>query len=197
MTVEIFGIERAGHIINAARKRAMAGSIEVGWDNRERYTDGTSVGMVALIQEFGTVRVTKDGRQWIPPRPFMRQCVEKNKAKWAQVFMKRIEEGNAQMDAAKSVRALMASDLRAAIIAFDDPQNMPSTIQRKGFNDPLVDTGLMLRSISSSITAAPIHASTPNPQPEPVVEDTPPPKPKGLWGRVVNAAKRIFGFGKK
>lgn len=197
MTVELFGIERAGHIINAARKRAMAGSIEVGWDSRERYTDGTSVAMVALIQEFGTVRVTKAGRQWIPPRPFMRQCVERNKIKWARAFTRSIEEGNTQMDAAKSVKALMVSDLRAAIIAFSDPPNAPSTIRKKGADKPLVDTGLMLRSISGSITAAPIHASTPNPQPAPVVNDEPPPKPKGIWGRVVNAAKRIFGFGKK
>lgn len=131
MTVEIFGIERAGHIINAARKRAMAGSIEVGWDSRERYTDGTSVAMVALIQEFGTVRVTKAGRQWIPPRPFMRRCVERNKTKWARAFTRSIEEGNTQMDAAKSVKALMVSDLRAAIIAFSDPPNAPSTIRKR------------------------------------------------------------------
>lgn len=151
MTTEIFGIDRAGQIINAARKRAMAGAIEVGWDKRERYTDGTPVAMVALIQEFGTLRLTKDGRQWIPPRPFMRQCVEKNKAKWVQFYMNRIEEGDKPSDAAKALKTVMVSDLRAEIIAFSDPPNAPSTVKKKGFDDPLVGKGTLLRTVTGEV----------------------------------------------
>ncbi len=41
----------------------------------------------------------------------------------------------------------MVSVLKNSITTFDDPANAPSTVRRKGFNNPLIETGFMRDSV--------------------------------------------------
>ena len=42
-------------------------------------------------------------------------------------------------------------DLKSSIVGWQAPPNAPSTIAKKGFNKPLVDTGDMLRSTTYQV----------------------------------------------
>ncbi len=58
-------------------------------------------------------------------------------------------------DAAKTldqVGAAIAGQLRQSIVDFTTPPLKPSTIKAKGFDKPLIDTGLMSNSIDHKVT---------------------------------------------
>jgi hypothetical protein len=45
----------------------------------------------------------------------------------------------------------MQSDIRESLVNWTTPPNAPSTIARKGFNKPLIDTGFMQRKIDYKV----------------------------------------------
>lgn len=64
---------------------------KVGFMDSSKYDDGTPVAYVAVIQEFGAPEKS------IPPRPFMRPTVARDKQKWADLAergVKAIERGS-------------------------------------------------------------------------------------------------------
>lgn len=90
---------------------------------------------VAIANEFG------GGKR--PPRAFMRNCWGKNYAKWIR-FVQDVLPQN--MDIVKTFWKLgdkIKGDLSETILNWKYPPNAPSTIKRKGFNKPLVDSGNM------------------------------------------------------
>lgn len=107
--------------------------------------DNLSVAQVAQWQE--------EGNDKIPMRPFMRyyimQLEKDNKLiselspyinqialgtmSWTQLYNKLGDE--------------LVSDLKQVIKEWSVPMNAPLTIELKGFNDPLIDTGKMLDSV--------------------------------------------------
>lgn len=113
--------------------------IEVGFFEGEKYPDGKSVAEVAAFNEFGGGKV--------PPRPFMRTCVERRKNIWKKL----VRDELAKNEDARVTLALlgnrMVEDLKDYIKIWTYPPNAPSTIAKKGFNDPLVETGRMMNSV--------------------------------------------------
>jgi hypothetical protein len=58
-------------------------------------------------------------------------------------------------NAEKSLNAmglLIKDQLQESIRSLKDPPNAPSTIKRKGFDSPLIDTGTMLNSVDYEVT---------------------------------------------
>ena len=113
-------------------------TLEVGFWG-DTYSDGESVASVAAFNEFGG--------GYTPPRPFMRNCVKRNKRKWRNAVQDRLP---VTMDAKKTFQTLgedMVEDLKMEIYRTNTPPNAPSTIKRKGFNKPLIDTGKMVSSV--------------------------------------------------
>lgn len=107
----------------------------------ETYPDGKRIGRIATINEYGVPEHNQ------PPRPFMRYTVIKNKQKWINILQDILPQN---MDVKRSLNILgdvVADDVSQMIKAFAVPPNRPSTIARKGFNDPLVETGLMRDSV--------------------------------------------------
>lgn len=107
----------------------------------ETYPDGKRIGRIATINEYGVPEHNQ------PPRPFMRYTVIKNKPKWLSILQDILPQN---MDIKRSLNILgdvVADDVSQMITAFAVPPNRPSTIARKGFNDPLVETGLMRDSV--------------------------------------------------
>lgn len=115
------------------------GKIEVGFFEGEKYPDGTPVAAVAARNEFGGGKV--------PPRPFMRTCIEKRKRLWRKIVQDNLAKNPDIRTTLAELADQMVLDLQDFIRIWTNPPNAPSTIAKKGFNDPLVDTGRMMNSV--------------------------------------------------
>lgn len=113
--------------------------------NKEKIT----IAEVAAIQEYGN--------DHIPERSFFRSTIkEMTKAYQAIIvkILKKVVEASikGQNDTSKhdmgELGQKVVNDIQAKIVAIKEPPNAPSTIkQKKGVNNPLVDTDQMLRSV--------------------------------------------------
>jgi hypothetical protein len=130
---------------------------KVGWFPSAKYEDGTPVALVAVVQEFGSP--TKG----IPPRPFMRTTAAEKKAEWsrdAHVLSKADVNGQLQPGAVLDGLAQKAEgDVRQTISKVLSPPLSERTIQArkrrhskgKASSKPLVDTGIMLNTLTSQV----------------------------------------------
>lgn len=133
------GIAKAAQVTNPI-------TLNVGFLEGATYPDGTSVPMVAAINEFGA---PSRGQ---PPRPFFRRMIKDKKGQWGKQLGKIIVANG--YDAQKSMRLMgevISGDLRESITNFTTPGIKQSTAQRKGFTKPLVDTGHMLASVDYEV----------------------------------------------
>jgi len=89
----------------------------------------------------------------IPPRPFFRTMIAQNKDSWAPTAAALLKQGKSPDEVLDIMGELLAGQLRASIIAMKSPPNAPSTIRKKGFDDPLIDTGHMLNSVDFEVTS--------------------------------------------
>jgi len=109
------------------------------------YDDGTSLALVALINELGT----DDGR--IPPRPAFAQNMDENRDKYLrhlERLPRLLAEGKTTVDQHLDRLGQMAEDdLRATIVSLREPPNADSTIDRKGSSNPLVEDGRLNQSV--------------------------------------------------
>lgn len=128
-------------------------TIQAGWFENSRYDDGTPIGGIAAVQNYGAkIPVTdklrgyfganfnihfKKSTQYliIPPTHFMENCVTKNtenwKAQiqkaWTSVFLGNIEPDNA-MD---NIGGIIASDIAQAIADVSGPPLSPITVRAR------------------------------------------------------------------
>lgn len=102
----------------------------------------------AYYNEFGTPR--------IPARPAWRTTLDRFQKKYDGLMLEAIDnaiKGKVHIIAGlQELGSAVAQDLKKAIIAWKKPPNAPSTIAKKGFNDPLIETGETRDSISVIIT---------------------------------------------
>lgn len=122
---------------------------KTGWFETAKYEDGTPVAYVASIHEFGSPE------QGIPPRPTMRPTAAQNEQEWAALMgqgARAVLRGErAPSDVLELIALRAASDVGDAIRTLTSPPLKPATIERKGFPKPLVDTGLMLQSVTGVV----------------------------------------------
>lgn len=107
------------------------------------------VAQVARDNSEGTVRT--------PPRDFMRTGFGGKllTGKYKQLFQEAVTnialgKTTAPQEYSK-LAPIFASELKQVIIDWSTPPNSPATIAGKGFNDPLVNTGLMRDSVQSKV----------------------------------------------
>lgn len=137
-------MKKVGSLANALKKYSeMNASVRVGVLENATYPDGTPVAMVAFWNEYGT--------KTSPVRAFFRTTVSDQKKNWVlsvQNLMK-------MHDDPKKVMGLIGEHMRGQIVqsinTWTDPPNAPYTVAMKGFNKPLVDQGIMMRSISFEV----------------------------------------------
>lgn len=110
-------------------------------------SNGASYVDIATWNEYGTGR--------IPSRPFIRISADTNKAAWAKIAQQCVNnviDGDSPRDAAQVVGHKMVEDIRKV---FGDTSklkaNAPSTVAKKGRNEPLVDSGEMRRRVNFRI----------------------------------------------
>ena len=126
-----------------------AGVLRVGFLEGARYPakkkgGALHVAQVAFWNEFGTTR--------IPSRPFFRSTIQKQSPTWGDRLGKAVKATN--YDGQKALALLgqsMRDDVESSIAQWAAPGNAPSTIARKGFDKPLVDTGTMQRAVDYEV----------------------------------------------
>lgn len=132
-----------------ARLREMAakvrkpGTVSVGFPAGSTYPDGTSVAVVAALNEWG---VPSRGQ---PPRPFFRTMIADKSPEWGATIAGLLRRHD--YDVAVTLNLMgegIAGQLRQSVVDFSDPPLAPSTIARKGHSKALVETGHMLQSVS-------------------------------------------------
>lgn len=103
----------------------------------------------AACNEFGTAR--------IPPRPFMRKTLERERENWIRGVGALLKNGLSPDEALEKTGKRMAENIEATIMSNMAPANAPSTIRRKnraeaGRAGTLVDTGALVKSITHQVT---------------------------------------------
>ena len=90
-----------------------------------------------------------DGR--IPSRnvlEFLNKYVEDNTEKFLSMYLESINDVYAT---GQKIGININNRHKALIYGVKSPSNAPSTIKKKGFNDPLIDRGVLVKSIAFSI----------------------------------------------
>lgn len=143
--MELQGGDKLAKALADIGKR-MSGEVRVGFLEGATYPDGTPVPAVAFWNEFGTSTA--------PPRPFFRTTISEKSGEWAQRLGK--AAAHYDYDASKTLELMgqtMAEDVQQSINGWTEPPNAESTADRKGFNAPLRDTMVMLRSVDYEVDA--------------------------------------------
>lgn len=93
----------------------------------------------------------------IPARPAIRVgfMAPIKKGSYDKLFidsMQRIAEGNSTFKQEYTRIGVQAKvDLKKAVVDWDTPPNSPFTVAEKGFNNPLIDSGLLYESIDFKV----------------------------------------------
>lgn len=106
----------------------------------------------AKKSNFATTHTVPAHKITIPARPFFRYMIEHCKAGWGPELGKIAVQNNYDMK--KSLGLMgehMAGQLQQTIGHFDTVPLAKSTIARKGFNTPLIDSGHMQNSVDYEV----------------------------------------------
>lgn len=121
-------------------------TLRVGFLEGATYPDGESVAMVAAANEFGDPGMNR------PPRPFFRRMIEEKSPQWGDDISKIAV--SVKYDAS-TLFSLMGErikeQLQSSIREFTDPALAPSTVAKKGFDKPLIETSHMLNSVDYDV----------------------------------------------
>jgi hypothetical protein len=122
-----------------ARLKTMAAKLggrrelHVGFLAGGQEADGTSLPMVAFIQEYGAPRAG------IPPRPYFRRMIAKHKAEWPAQVAKLVKARDYDAAAAlEGMGEVISEELRASIAALVSPPLSTTTLMIRKMlkNDP-------------------------------------------------------------
>lgn len=138
------GPDLARALERITEKLGKAREVRVGFLENATYPDGTSVASIAAIQNFGATD--------IPARPFFSAMIASKSPDWGERFAKvlRLCDYDTDMALARMGEGI-AGQLRTSITETNAPPLAQSTIDRKGFDKPLVDTGHMLASVDKEV----------------------------------------------
>lgn len=119
-------------------------ALKVGFLDSVTYPNGVKVADVARYNEFGTAT--------IPARPFMTNTILKNKNKWKTKFTNILQQNNDLEASLNALAVIIKGDIQREITDLREPPNSAKTIKAKGSSNPLIDTGLMRRSVDFVVT---------------------------------------------
>jgi len=137
-------VKRVGSLSAALSKyKDMNASVRVGVLENATYPDGTPVAMVAFWNEYGT--------RTSPVRAFFRTTVSEQKKNWVLSVQNLMKMHNDPKQVMGLIGVHMQEQIVQSINTWSDPPNAPYTIAKKGFDKPLVETGLLMRSIKSEV----------------------------------------------
>lgn len=129
----------------AAMQRLADSGFEVGVFDPE-------AAQIAIWNEFGT----PDAKYPIPERPVFRQTLDDlshDLLKKDAEYTGMVGEGRISARQARArLGAWYAGKLRWAIIRYHEVPNAPATVEKKGVDDPWIDTGHLVNSVNYRLT---------------------------------------------
>jgi hypothetical protein len=141
------GGDKVMKAIEKIAKGMARGEVRVGFLEGSTYPDGTSTAAIAFQNEFGNPKNKQ------PPRPFFRQMIAEESPSWPGKIAKLAKSSNYD---GQKVLAVMGEDIKGAlqksINTLTAPALAKSTIDRKGFDKPLIETSHMLNSVAYEVT---------------------------------------------
>lgn len=119
---------------------------------------GRYVGTRFVSKDFsGDHKTTGEHEIVIPPRPALRNTVAEKASRWAQVLGVALKANGGDFEKAlRMVGEAATADIKRTIGTFSDPPNAPSTIAKKGHDQPLRDSKQYLNSIAYDIVDGPV-----------------------------------------
>jgi hypothetical protein len=131
--------------INANVKKAS--KVDVGFMTDSPYPDGTSLGEVAIKNEFGVPSNNQ------PPRPFFRNMITKHSGEWGEQLSEFLEANDLDAQIAlNKMGGIISNELKLSIHELVMPPLKQSTIDKKGFDKPLIDTAFMYQSVHHEVS---------------------------------------------
>lgn len=153
------------YLREVAKKVTAPGVLEVGFLEGATYPDGTSVPMVAAIQEFGAPGAG------IPPRPFFRTMIAAKASGWGPALAKILDaNGYDGTNALGQMGEGIAGQLRQSIIDVVAPPLSPVTLMLRSMraeNPDLQITGKIVAEAAARVAA---KAPTANVSSKPLVD---------------------------
>lgn len=106
--------------------------------------NGATIAEVALINELGAPRAN------IPARPFIRDTIDRkdNFRKEIRQAVRAIGWGLMPEEALAHVGEEAVREVRETLEQYSSPPNAPSTIRKKGENNPLIETHMLQGAIN-------------------------------------------------
>lgn len=127
-----------------ARRIGGKGAVNVGFLEGAKYPNGVSVALVAALLNFGTSRAG--------PWPFFSNTVRDKSPDWGDELAKILVAVNYDVNRALALMGEhIKGQIQQAIRDTTSPGLAESTIERKGFDKPLVATGHMLNSVDYEV----------------------------------------------
>jgi hypothetical protein len=132
-------------------------TLKVGFLKGATYPEtGIPVGQVAAWNEFGVYRTMGEGEHgpvaWRqPPRPFFRIMIAAQSAKWPAMAAALLKANN-DVDATLDVLGQeIQGRIKESINALMAPPLAQATIDKKGFDKPLIEHAIMLNAVSFEV----------------------------------------------
>src|SRR5271156_112418 len=123
-----------------------AKQVDIGFLENATYPDGSSVPLVAAINEYGAPSRNQ------PPRPFFRRMIAEKSPEWPGAIASLLAANNYDASVTlDKVGAAVKGQLQQSIIDLVSPPLSPVTVKRKGFDKPLVETSHMLKSVDYKV----------------------------------------------
>lgn len=144
------GDKVSAHLKQIAKQISGGKKLRVGFLAKAKYPDGTSVALVAALNEYG--HRARDG-SLVGPWPFFRNMVAAKQHEWPQAFLLALKKTDYDLVASYKIMGNgIKGQLQESIRAIMAPQLKPSTVKRKGFSKPMISTGHMLNSVDFEIS---------------------------------------------
>ena len=148
INVSVTGLQEAQNALRKEIEKLVADkkSVLVGiHEGAGQVEDGTiSMARLGAIQHFG------DDREHIPARPWLDVGVKTGVKDYVSI----LKDNGDDLDNALNLVGLVAvGKVQQYMIELKTPKNAPSTIKRKkGVDNPLIDNGALMQSVTYSIT---------------------------------------------
>lgn len=141
------GSKLKSHLRRMNKKLSEAKSVSVGFFSEDIHPDAhVPVAQVMYWNEYGVPELN------IPARPAFRATVALYHGTWNPAFQAGLKAANYSADAALSgLGALITKELKGMIRGWREPPNAASTVARKGFNNPLIETRYMVNHVKYKV----------------------------------------------
>jgi hypothetical protein len=133
------GDKLKARLAEIAQNASKAATVEIGFLEGSTYPDGTSVPLVAAMDEFGNEKS--------PARPFFRDMIQAKSEEWPGTVGDLLVAND--FDAERTLEqtgAAIKGQLQESISTFVGTPLSPKTIARKGHEKQLIDSSVMLNS---------------------------------------------------